>query len=72
MILLVAEKECEEVCRNCSQDWLGNNEQRKAAMEPSPTTKELQHKWVQENFMFSQCERGGYLGGWGVSTCVYC
>ena len=23
LILLVDEKECEELCRNCSRDWLG-------------------------------------------------
>ena len=49
-------------------------------MKPSPKTKELQHVGVQQNFMFNQCEGGGYLRGGGgggggeevVSTCVYC
>ena len=45
---------------NCSQDWLGNNEKTKSTMKHSSQTKELQHKWVQQHFMFIfQCERGG-------------
>ena len=46
MIFFVDEKEFEEVCRNCSQDWLGNNEQTKSTMKPSPKSKELQHVGV--------------------------
>ena len=73
MILLVDEKDCEEVCPNCSRDWLGNNEQTKSAMKPSPKTKELQHKGVQQNVTFNPCERGGYEGwggGGGVHLCI--
>ena len=72
MILLVDEKDCEKVFLNCSRDWLGNNEQTKSAMKPSPKTKELQHKGVQQNVMFNQCERDGYWGGggWGVHLCI--
>ena len=43
-------------------------------MKPSPKTKELQHVGVQQNFMFNQCEGGGYLrgggGGGGVHLCI--
>ena len=42
-------------------------------MKPSPKTKELQRVGVQQNFMFNQCEGGGYLRGGGeggVHLCI--
>ena len=38
-------------------------------MKPSPKTKELQRVGVQQNFMFNQCEGGGYLRGGGGRWC---
>ena len=37
--------------------------QTQLTMKPSPKTKELQHVAVQQNFMFNQCQGGGYWGG---------
>ena len=59
---------------NCSQDWSANNEKTKSTMKQSTEKqKSCNIKGVQQNFMFSQCEGGGYLGGWGgegLHSCI--